>query len=80
MTCVALCLLYFKYSQLRLIEPPVNRFIRLIGSKKPGPEVALLSGFDCISVGLARMLQCANIFVHIVVIQFVTHESGNSMI
>ena len=36
------------YSQLRFIEPPVNRFIRLIGSKQPGPEVALLSGVDCI--------------------------------
>ena len=38
-----------KYSQLRLIEPPVNRFHRLIGSKQPGPEVALLSGVDCIN-------------------------------
>ena len=35
------------YSQLRLIEPPVNRFHRLIGSKQPGPEVTLLSGVDC---------------------------------
>ena len=25
----------------------VNRFLRLIGSKQPGPEVALLSGVDC---------------------------------
>ena len=36
-----------KYSQLRLIEPPVNRFLRLIGSKQRGPEVGLLSGVDC---------------------------------
>ena len=39
----------YKYSQLRLIEPPVNRFLRLIGSKQPGPEEALLSGVDCMS-------------------------------
>ena len=26
----------------------VNRFLRLIGSKQPGPEVALLSGVDSI--------------------------------
>ena len=39
----------YQYSQLRLIEPPINRFHRLIGSKQPGPEVALLSGVDCIT-------------------------------
>ena len=38
--CLFVCLLriyiYLKYSQLRLIEPPVNRFHRLMGSKFPG--------------------------------------------
>ena len=51
-----------RYSQLRLIEPPVNRFLRLIGSKQPGPEVALLSGVDCILLKENKHLEDDKLF------------------
>ena len=35
----------------------VNRFLRSIGSKQPGPEVALLSGVDCTSTRTNLMVK-----------------------
>ena len=38
------------YSILRLKEPPVNIFLRLIGSNYGRTKVTLLSGVDCILI------------------------------
>ena len=38
------------YSRLRLIEPPVDRFLRLIRSNYFGTKVTLLSRVDCTCV------------------------------
>ena len=52
----------------------VNRFLRLIESKQPGPEVALLSGVDCISNMHHRLCKALNLGCSViyVVIYYIT--------